>query len=87
MQVTSQRIDFESAKVQPGIVSGTHILIVSGDKPTSNTEVTLSQVLGSRSDIGVPALTPYQVETELDKLVGTKGVEVFGNTRREEIDI
>ncbi len=101
-QATSQRMEFKRAMVRPGIDSGTHILIVSGDKPTSNAEVTLApirhdfneppeywgyEVLGNLSGIGAPVVTPYEVNTELGKLIGTKGVEVFGKTRSEKINV
>jgi hypothetical protein len=95
-----QRINFRSAKVVPGIVSGTYILIVSGTKPYLNMEVHLSpliyimkpeywgiEVIGTLPGIGLPALAPYQVHIQLDGITGTKGVEVLGKSTSKKLPV
>ncbi|MBF8189297.1 hypothetical protein ITP53_26900 [Nonomuraea sp. K274] len=93
-------IDFEEARVVPGIVPGTFILIVSGTKPYLNMKVELSplvyikrpeywgiEVIGSMSGMGLPALAPYTESLPLDGILGTKGIEVIGATNRKTFDV
>lgn len=94
-------IDFEEAKVVPGFVSGTWILIVSGTKPCINMEVKLIprvyvqrpeywgiEVTGILpSGICLPTIAPYSVALPLDGILGTKGIEVIGANRQEQIDV
>jgi hypothetical protein len=77
------------AKVVPGIVNGTYILIVSGKKPYLNMQVRLSpvtyvrqpeyweiEVVGCLTGIGLPAIGAYSEHLPLDAVRGTKGIEV-----------
>lgn len=99
---SEQPIDFEHAEVvtlesfPPQLV-----LVVSGTKPFLNMEVTLRpvdfirqpeywtiEVIGRLpGGIGLPALAPYTAALRLEGTIGTKGVEVAGATRRQEIDV
>ena len=92
-------IDFEQAKVHPGIVSGSYILVVQGTKPCLNMKVELVplvyvkqpeywgiEVVGCvPNGICLPALAPYTVSIPLDGIKGSKGIEVIGATRSEKI--
>lgn len=91
-------IDFDEAKVVPGIVPGTFILVVSGVMPYMNMTVRLSplvyierpeywgiEVIGSLSGIGLPVTAPYTVSLPLDGILGTRGIEVIGANRTEQI--
>ncbi|MGW4896873.1 hypothetical protein ACWEQL_32135 [Kitasatospora sp. NPDC004240] len=91
-------IDFDEARVVPGIVPGTFILVVSGVMPYMNMTVRLSplvyierpeywgiEVVGSLSGIGIPATAPYTVSLPLDGILGTRGIEVIGANRTEQI--
>ena len=94
-------IDFDSARVitlrtQPP----RHVLVVSGEKPYFNMEVSLSplryirqpeywgiEVVGRLPEIGLPAVAPYVVHHDLNGIIGTRGIEVIGGNRSEKIDI
>lgn len=94
-------IDFDSARVitlqtRPP----RYVLVVSGEKPYFNMEVGLSplvyirqpeywgiEVVGSLPEVGLPVVTPYIVQYELNGTTGTRGIEVIGATRSEKIDI
>ncbi|MFB6894666.1 hypothetical protein ACFCX4_35885 [Kitasatospora sp. NPDC056327] len=94
-------IDFDEAKAVPGIVPGTFVLVVSGEKPYENTAVRLVplvyvrqpeywgiEVTGSLpSGIQLPVTAPYTEALPLDGVRGTKGVEVIGAHKRERIDL
>jgi hypothetical protein len=99
---SEQPIDFEYAEVvtlesfPPQLV-----LVVSGTKPFLNMEVTLRPVVFIRQPefwtievigrlpggIGLPALAPYTATLRLEGSIGTKGVEVVGATRRQQIAV
>ena len=99
--VTDQLIDFEKADViSPMIYPARPTLLVSGQKPWANIEVTLRpltyvrtpeywgiEVIGSMPMIGQPAIVPYAVQLELGSTVGTMGIEVIGADRSEKIDV
>lgn len=91
-------INFTRAEVRPGFLPKTWILIVSGTKPYLNMTVRLSpliyirrpdywgiEVIGSLPGIGLPATAPYTVSLPLDGILGTKGIEVIGASRRKKI--
>lgn len=97
---STRLINFDRAEVRPGFVTNTYFLIVSGTKPYLNMQVHLSpliyirrpeywgiEVIGTLSGIGLPATAPYQVFIPLDGIIGTKGVEVIGATKRKKINI
>ena len=94
-------IDFNTAQV---ITLKTfpprHVLIVSGEKPYLNMEVSLVplvyirqpeywgiEVVGCLPEIGLPATAPYAVRLDLAGTIGTRGIEVMGANRSEKIDI
>lgn len=93
-------IDFNEARVVPGIVPNTFILVVSGTKPYLNMKVRLSplvyirqpefwgiEVVGSLPGVGLPATAPYTVSIPLDGILGTKGIEVIGATTRKTFEV
>jgi hypothetical protein len=93
-------IDFETAEVRPGFVTGTFILVVSGTKPYANMTVELRpliyirrpaywgiEVVGCLPGFGLPALAPYTVALPLDGVTGTRGIEVLGATRSRRIAV
>ncbi|MEA2137270.1 MAG: hypothetical protein QOG56_420 [Solirubrobacteraceae bacterium] len=99
---SEQPIDFEHAEVVTlESFPPQFVLVVSGTKPFLNMEVTLRpvdfirqpeywtiDVIGRLPDgIGLPALAPYTAALRLGAKIGTKGVEVVGATRRQQIDI
>ena len=91
-------IEFRTAKVVPGFIPNTWILIVSGTKPYLNMKVELKpliyirrpeywgiEVVGSLHGIGLPATAPYTVSLPLDGIIGTKGIEVIGANKKQQI--
>ena len=91
-------INFTRAEVRPGFLPNTWILIVSGTKPYANMTVELRpliyvrrpefwgiEVTGTLPGIGIPMVAPYTVSLPLDGILGTKGIEVIGATRRKKI--
>ncbi|WP_395293635.1 hypothetical protein ACF9IK_08490 [Kitasatospora hibisci] len=93
-------IDFDEARAVPGIVPGTFILVVNGVMPYQNMTVRLSprvyverpvhwgiEVVGSLPGIGIPATAPYTVSLPLDGVLGTRGIEVIGANRTEQIAV
>ena len=98
-KVSSVRlIDFKKARVVPGFLPNTWILVVSGTKPYLNMTVELKpliyirrpvywgiEVTGSLPGIGLPATAPYTVSLPLDGIIGTKGIEVIGANKKQKI--
>jgi hypothetical protein len=99
---SSRLIDFERAETVSLMIypPPPPMLIVSGQKPFANMEVTLNplryvqkpeywgiEVIGTMPAIGQPAIVPYVVELDLTGLMGTKGVEVIGASHTERIDL
>jgi|SRR6185436_15589576 len=94
-------LPFNEAKVVPGIVNDTWILLVSGTKPCINMEVRLIprvyvrrpeywgiEVTGILAGgICLPAAVPYNVFLPLDGVIGTKGIEVVGSNKQEKIKV
>jgi hypothetical protein len=93
-------IDFDKVDIRPGIVSGTWILIVSGQTPTLSTKATLTplvyvrqpeyweiQVVRCVCGISLPAQRPFLESLPLDSFRGTKGIEVVGATKRERREV
>jgi hypothetical protein len=93
-------INFTKARIVPGFVSGTWILIVSGTKPCLNMTVRLSpliyirqpeywgiEVVGSVPGFCLPAMAPYTVSLPLAGIVGTKGIEVIGANKKLKIKV
>ncbi|MEU4511349.1 hypothetical protein AB0G05_17810 [Nonomuraea wenchangensis] len=93
-------IDFDEARVVPGIVPNTFILVVNGTKPYLTMHVELSplvyvrqpdhwgiEVVGRLRGIGLPATAPYSVSLPLDGILGTQGIEVIGAGGRKTFDV
>ena len=93
-------IDFKEARVIPGIVPNTFILIVHGEKPYLNMRVELVplryvhrpdywgiEVVGRLPGVGLPATAPYTVSLPLDGITGYRGIEVIGATSSKKIDV
>ncbi|MGW5156128.1 hypothetical protein ACWEPN_11675 [Nonomuraea wenchangensis] len=93
-------IDFEEARVVPGIVPNTFILVVNGTKPYLTMHVELSplvyvrqpdywgiEVVGRLRGIGLPATAPYSVSLPLDGILGARGIEVIGAGGRKTFDV
>ncbi|WP_048645302.1 hypothetical protein [Nitratireductor soli] len=94
-----RRIDFDVAEVKEQ--DGIKLLVVSGEAPCANMEVTLSpliyiekpdhwgiEVVGHLDGgICLTAIKPYTVSIRLDGIVGHKGIEVIGASRKKRIDI
>jgi hypothetical protein len=95
-----RRINFTRAVVRPGFVPNTYFLVVWGTKPCINMLVELSplvyiqqpdywgiEVVGSLPGFCLPATAPYVVSIPLDGIIGKKGIEVIGATKRKRIPI
>ncbi|WP_380280993.1 hypothetical protein [Kitasatospora purpeofusca] len=94
-------IDFDEAEAVPGIVPGTFILVVRGEKPYESMTVRLVplvyvkqpeywgiEVTGSLpSGLLPPVTAPYTEALPLDGITGTRGIEVIGAYRRERIGL
>ena len=94
-------ITFDSAEVRPGIVNGTFFLIVSGEAPCFNMDVSLQplvfvqqpdywgiEVVGCLpGGICLTAIKPFSVFIPLAGIIGKKGIEVIGANKREKIAI
>lgn len=94
-------IDFNSAQVVTlRTLPPRHVLVVSGEKPYFNMEVSLSplvyirqpeywgiEVVGCLPEVALPVVTPYVVRLDLTGTLGTLGIEVIGASRSEKIDI
>jgi hypothetical protein len=91
-----RRINFKSAQVRPGFVNNTFFLVVSGTKPCINMQVHLSpliyirrpeywgiEVIGTLLGPCLTATAPYHVFIPLNGIIGTKGIEVIGATKRK----
>jgi hypothetical protein len=98
---TSKRLDFERAQILAlRIFPPRFILRVSGTKPYANMDVALVpfvyiqqpeyweiEVVGTLQGVAVPMPTPYSVSMRLDGILGTRGIEVVGATRRQRFDV
>ncbi|AXS41930.1 hypothetical protein [Breoghania sp. L-A4] len=93
-------MDFDKAQVHPGFLPNTFILIVSGDKPSTNIEITLRplvyvkqpeywgfEVIGCITGIGLPVVTPYTEAADIGSNRGTKGIEVIGANKTLQIAV
>ena len=93
-------ITFDDARVVPGFLPRTWILVVSGTKPYLNMIVDLSpliyirrpeywgiEVIGRLPGIGLPATAPYTVAIPLDGITGTKGIEVIGANKKQKLPV
>jgi hypothetical protein len=88
-------IDFQNVDIQWYAGGGVYQLTVSGVKPYTNMEVSLSHeaysgrpaywrtvVVGCvKNGLLMPLAAPYYITMNLDRFVGTKGVEIIGASR------
>ncbi len=97
---TFRRIDFETARVDPGFLPNTWFLTVSGRKPWASMTVELVplvyirrpefwgiEVVAAQKGIGIPLEVPYSVVLEISHVLGTAGIEVIGATKSEKIKV
>jgi hypothetical protein len=98
---SSRLIEFERADViSPMIYPPRPTLVVTGQKPWANMEVSLKpltyirqpeywgiEVVGTMPAIGQPAIVPYAVELVLGGTIGSAGIAVIGADRTEQIDL
>jgi len=94
-------INFDKAEVRPGFVPGTFILIVSGEAPCANMEISLSpliyvrcpdywgiEVIGSLpGGFCLPAIKPFMLAIDLAGITGSRGIEVIGANRSEKFEV
>lgn len=94
-------IDFKEAKVFPGFFPNTWFLVVSGEKPCINMDVSLVslvyvkcpdywgiEVVGCLPHgICLPTTGKYQVTIPLAAITGSKGIEVIGARGRKKIKV
>jgi hypothetical protein len=91
-------IDFDTATVVPGFLPKTFFLIVTGTKPWVTMAVELNpliyikqpeywgiEVVGCQSGIGLPQAAPYHVALDISHVLGTKGIEVIGASKKKQI--
>lgn len=95
---STRLIPFDTAKVFPGFLPNTWILVVSGEKPYLNMIVQLRpriyvrqpayweiEVTGYLPGFGLPATAPYTEALPLDGIIGTKGIDVIGSNKNMKI--
>jgi hypothetical protein len=98
---SSRLIDFEKAEVRPGIVNGTWFLVVTGNAPCANMRVELVplvyiqrpdywgiEVIASLpGPFCLPQIKPFTEILPLNGILGTKGIEVIGATKKQKIEV
>jgi len=98
---TPKRLDFSFARlITLESFPPQFVLEVSGTKPYVNMDVALEplvyvrqpeyweiEVVGKLAGIGLPVATPYRVSIRLNGIIGTRGVEVVGASRRQRFDV
>lgn len=94
-------IDFDKVEVVPGFFPGTFFLIVSGQKPCINMEVSLVPVVYIRCPeywqievigclphgICLERIGPYSVAIPLAGITGSIGIEVVGAHKSEKVKV
>jgi hypothetical protein len=93
---TSHLIDFEKVDVLPGIASGFWFLIVRQNPSSANVTVHLVprrhetrpdywqyELVGCTSGENIPSTAQAIVSPLFRELIGTKGIEIVGATRKE----
>jgi hypothetical protein len=94
-------VDFESAEIHPGEKPASTMLTVTGNTPACSVAgcpVKLAartyfaqpefwgiEVMWDRADAIFQTLCPFKVSIPLEGIRGTKGIEVVGRTRSEQI--
>jgi hypothetical protein len=94
-------IDFERAELLTlESFPPQYVLAVTGTKPYLNMDVMLVplvyiqqpdywgiEVVGCLPGIGLPAQAPYTVPIRLNSFLGTRGIEVIGATRTQQLNV
>ena len=94
-------IAFDDADVRPGFVPRTWFLTVTGEAPCANMEVRLVpliyvqcpeywgiEVVGCLpSGVCLRQVVPYRVTIPLNGIIGSRGIEVIGSNKRQEIEV
>jgi hypothetical protein len=98
---SSRIIDYDGAEVVPGIVPDTWFLVIRGEAPCLNMEVSLApliyvtcpeywgiEVVGTLAGgFCLDAIKPYVVTIPLSGITGSRGIEVIGTNRSETFDV
>lgn len=96
-----RQIDFDRIAVNPGIVPGTYFLTVSGSTPCINMKVELAPLVYVScpeywgieviaclpSGTCLEAIGSFAETVPLAGITGSKGIEVIGATRREQVHV
>lgn len=94
-------INFDKVDVRPGFIPETWFLIVSGEKPCINMEVSLVPVVYIRCPeywqievvgclphgICLEAVAPYTVTIPLSGITGSEGIEVLGASTSKKVKV
>ena len=94
-------IDFNGIDIEWYAGRGVYQLTVTGMKPYTNMEVSLSHeayngrpaywrtlVVGCvKNGLVLPLAAPYYVTMNLDRFVGTRGIEIVGASRKVRRDV
>ncbi|MCA1748238.1 MAG: hypothetical protein ABR601_05185 [Parasphingopyxis sp.] len=94
-------INFEEAEVRPGTVGGTHFLIVSGEAPCANMDVSLIpliyiecpdywgiEVVGSLpGGVCLTSIKPFILVIPLEGVIGREGIEVIGANKSKKFEV
>ncbi len=89
--VSGHRLDFDHSEIVPGLIDGTHFLLVTGTKPWITLDVSLQpkvhisrpdylgiEVVGLQKGQILPNPAPYALAIEITNITGNKGIEVIG---------
>jgi hypothetical protein len=98
---STRLISFDRAEVQRSGYGNEPVLIVSGQAPCANMQIALQPLIFIRcpeywgievvgtlpGGICLTALKPYKVTIPLTGIIGSKGIEVIGSNKTEQIDL
>ena len=96
-----RRIDFHEAEIWPAEPPGTPTLVVRGQAPCQNMEVSLYPLVYIRcpeywgievvgclpGGICLTAIKDYEVTIDLSGIMGSEGIEVIGATKRKKFEL
>ncbi len=94
-------IGFEEARVVPGFVNDTYILVVTGEVSSASVRPRLVprvyvrqpeyweiDLVGcSQGDVQIPVTKPYIVSLPLDGVRGTKGIKLIGKDKEKTLEV
>ena len=102
MESSSSRIiAYDKADIVPGIVNDTWFLVVSGEVPCINMDVSLApriyakcpeywgiEIVGALpGGFCLTAMRPYSEVIALSGITGSKGIEVIGSNQQQTFDV